>query len=368
MKRSISEAFRGSITENKDAEQFLKDNEKFFIKNEKAEASSLFNKLVSMSLSYAPVDTWWVDSAATTHPFPTVSWNRQRYFITFIDNYSRYGYLYLIHENSQVLDVFKSFKVEAELQLGKKIKAVKSNRGGEYYKDTTVQVFVPIIVQDTVIVQEQNENPTVDPVTVQENNENIVVAQDTATTQKIMRIFLNPNLYNKLNNLTKCHYSLRRSNREKKIIYGLKQASRQWYHKFIKSLPYGFEVNIIDEYVYRKFSGSKHIFLVLYVDDILLASNDKGLLHETKKFLSNKFEMKDFGDASFALGIEILRYCSQSILGLSQKNYIEKILSRYGMERCRPMDTLVTKEDKFSIKQCPKNDLERTAMHDKPYA
>ena len=41
-----------------------------------------------------------------------------------------------------------------------------------------------IIVQDTVIVQEQNENPTVDPFTVQENNENIVVAQDTATVQK----------------------------------------------------------------------------------------------------------------------------------------------------------------------------------------
>ena len=46
------------------------------------------------------------------------------------------------------------------------------------------QVFVPIIVQDTVIVQKHNENPVVNPATVQENNENIVVAQDTATVQK----------------------------------------------------------------------------------------------------------------------------------------------------------------------------------------
>ena len=38
------------------------------------------------------------------------------------------------------------------------------------------------------------------------------------------------------------------------------------------------------------------------------------------------------------------------------------------MERCRPMDTPVAKEDNFSLKQCPKNNLERTAMHDKPYA
>ena len=51
----------------------------------------------------------------------------------FIDDYSRYGYLYLIHEKSQALDVFKEFKAEVELQLGKSIKAVKSDRGGEYY-------------------------------------------------------------------------------------------------------------------------------------------------------------------------------------------------------------------------------------------
>jgi len=55
--------------------------------------------------------------------FPTASWNGQQYFITFIDDYFRYRYLYLIHGKSQSLDVFKSFKAEVELQLGKKIKA-----------------------------------------------------------------------------------------------------------------------------------------------------------------------------------------------------------------------------------------------------
>ncbi|RDY08849.1 hypothetical protein CR513_06880, partial [Mucuna pruriens] len=46
---------------------------------------------------------------------------------------NRYGYLYLIHEKSQSLNVFKSFKAKVELQLGKKIKAIKSYHGGEYY-------------------------------------------------------------------------------------------------------------------------------------------------------------------------------------------------------------------------------------------
>ena len=52
-----------------------------------------------------------------------------------------------------------------------------------------------------------------------------------------------------------------------------------------------------------QFSGRKFIILVLYVDDILLASSDVGLLHETKRFLSSKFDMKDLGNASFVLGI-----------------------------------------------------------------
>ncbi|RDX86466.1 hypothetical protein CR513_32196, partial [Mucuna pruriens] len=59
-------------------------------------------------------------------PFPTVSWNGQQYFITFINDYSKCGYLYLVHEKSQSLDIFKSFKA-------KKIKVVEFDCGGEYY-------------------------------------------------------------------------------------------------------------------------------------------------------------------------------------------------------------------------------------------
>ena len=66
-------------------------------------------------------------------PFPKASWNGQLYFITFIDDFSRYDYFYIIHETSQSLDVFKNYKVEVENQLNKRIKSVRSDRGGEYY-------------------------------------------------------------------------------------------------------------------------------------------------------------------------------------------------------------------------------------------
>ena len=45
----------------------------------------------------------------------------------------------------------------------------------------------------------------------------------------------------------------------------------------------------------------------MYVVDILLATNDLSLLHETKKFHSKNFEMKDMGEASYVIGIEIIR-------------------------------------------------------------
>jgi len=68
-------------------------------------------------------------------------------------------------------------------------------------------------------------------------------------------------------------------------------------------VSFGFETNAIEDCVYHKFSGNKHIFLILYVDDILLATNDKKILYETKRFLSKKFKMKDLGEAYFVLGI-----------------------------------------------------------------
>ena len=120
----------------------------------------------------------------------------------------------------------------------------------------------------------------------------------------------------------------------KKSIYGLKQASRQWYLKFDQTIRnFGFKENVENNYVYIKFKNGKFFFLVLYVDDILLASSDVSLLLETKKFLSLKFDMKDLGEASFVLGIEIYQDRRKWVLGLSQKAYIEKVLKKLSMHK-----------------------------------
>ena len=155
----------------------------------------------------------------------------------------------------------------------------------------------------------------------------------------------------------------------KKSIYGLKQASRQWYFKFNNTITsFGFKENIVDRCIYLKVSGSKFVILVLYVDDILLAANDLGMLHETKQFLSKNFEMKDLGEASYVIGIEIFCDRSQGLLGLSQKAYINKVLEKFKMERCSASVVPIQKGDKFSLEQCPRNELERTEMERIPYA
>ncbi|GKA09305.1 putative zinc finger, CCHC-type containing protein [Tanacetum coccineum] len=76
-------------------------------------------------------------------------------------------------------------------------------------------------------------------------------------------------------------------------------------------------------------SGSNFIILVIYVYDILLASNNIDLLHKSKRFLSRNFDMKDLGEASYATGIEIHRDRANGKLGLSQKAYIERVLDRF---------------------------------------
>jgi Reverse transcriptase (RNA-dependent DNA polymerase) len=71
--------------------------------------------------------------------------------------------------------------------------------------------------------------------------------------------------------------------RLKRSIYGLKQVSRQWYLKFDQVITeFEFKKNTIDQCIYLKVSGSKFIIIVLYVDDILLASSDVDMLFETK--------------------------------------------------------------------------------------
>jgi hypothetical protein len=155
----------------------------------------------------------------------------------------------------------------------------------------------------------------------------------------------------------------------RKSIYGLKQASRQWYLKFDETIrSFGFKEDEEDNCIYAKFRSGKFIFLILYVDDILLASSNASLLLETKRFLSSNFDMKGLGEASFILGIEIHRDRRKRVLGLSQKAYLEKVLKKFSMHACNPTPAPIVKSDKYGSFQSLRNQYEIDQMKSVLYA
>ncbi|KAL0362100.1 UNVERIFIED_CONTAM: Retrovirus-related Pol polyprotein from transposon TNT 1-94 [Sesamum calycinum] len=138
--------------------------------------------------------------------------------------------------------------------------------------------------------------------------------------------------------------------------------------------PEGFTVvgekqkNDFDPCVYKKVGGSSIVFLVLYVDDILLIGNDIKILGDTKAWLSTQFSMKDLGEASYILGIKIFRDRSKRILGMTQNSYVEKVLKRFKMEHSKRGFLPMRHGVKLSKKQSPKTDEELKRMLDIPYA
>ena len=86
----------------------------------------------------------------------------------------------------------------------------------------------------------------------------------------------------------------------------MKQASRSWNLRFDEVIKeFGFIKNEDEPCVYKKVSGSATIFLVLYVDDIFIIGNDIPTLQSVKTWLEKCFTMKDLGEASCILGIQI---------------------------------------------------------------
>ena len=100
--------------------------------------------------------------------------------------------------------------------------------------------------------------------------------------------------------------------------------------------------------MYKRANGSKVVFLVLYVDDILIIGNDVPSLLLTKAWLGECFEMKDLGEASYILGIKIYRDRAKRVLGLTQSTYIDKVLRRFSMHNSKKGYLFI----RYGIKLC----------------
>ena len=104
-----------------------------------------------------------------------------------------------------------------------------------------------------------------------------------------------------------------------KSLYGLKQSPRQWYKRFdsyVRSI--GLFRCEFDPCVYvQSLEDGSRVFLLLYVDDMLIACKSRKVVQDLKASLSREFEMKDLGPARKILGMEIFRDRARRVLHLS---------------------------------------------------
>ncbi|KAG8485343.1 hypothetical protein CXB51_021504 [Gossypium anomalum] len=156
----------------------------------------------------------------------------------------------------------------------------------------------------------------------------------------------------------------------KKSLYGLKQSPRQWYKRFDSFMTsHDFKRSSFDSCVYfKKNNDGSFVYLLLYVDDMLIAAKDKGEIRKVKAQLSEEFEMKDLGPAKKILGMEILRDRKTSKLYLSQKGYIEKLLCKFNMRSAKPVSTPLAAHFRLSSALSPQSDDEIEYMSHVPYS
>lgn len=138
-----------------------------------------------------------------------------------------------------------------------------------------------------------------------------------------------------------------------KSLYGLKQAPRQWNIKFDEFLlKFNLTRSSNDKCLY--YNKNRSLILVIYVDDGLAASCNKSLLTALMDHLKSAFEVKTMPCESY-LGFKITR--ENEDLVINQRHYVAKILSRFGMNDCKPCSTPeeVGPQQSVDMKQLPPN-------------
>jgi hypothetical protein len=123
-------------------------------------------------------------------------------------------------------------------------------------------------------------------------------------------------------------------------LYGLKQAPRAWYSRFatyLTTLEFIEAKSDTSLFIFRR--GSDMVYLLLYVDDIILTTSSMVLLRRTISALQQEFTIKDLGPLHHFLGITVER--RPDGLFFHQRTYTIDILKRAVMADCKPCTTLI---------------------------
>ncbi|KAK1644819.1 hypothetical protein QYE76_062624 [Lolium multiflorum] len=117
-----------------------------------------------------------------------------------------------------------------------------------------------------------------------------------------------------------------------KALYGLKQAPRAWYSRLSSKLcALGFTPSKADTSLFLFQKSSITIFVLVYVDDIIVTSSSSNAISALLRDLNVNFAIKDLGDLHFFLGIEVKRV--NNVLLLTEEKYALELLAKVGMSQ-----------------------------------
>ncbi|RDX86519.1 hypothetical protein CR513_32141, partial [Mucuna pruriens] len=137
----------------------------------------------------------------------------------------------------------------------------------------------------------------------------------------------------------------------RRSLYGLKQSPRAWFGKFSQVVQnFGMTRSEADHSIfYCHSSSAKCVYLVVYVDDIVITGNDDIKIFQLKQYLFSHFQTKDLGHLKYFLGIEVAQ--SKEGIVISQRKYALDILQETSMSNCRPVDSPMDPNMKLMVKQ-----------------
>lgn len=124
-----------------------------------------------------------------------------------------------------------------------------------------------------------------------------------------------------------------------RTLYGLRQSPRRWNETFHTAIQKaGLKRSSVDPCLYVHQDPAVRLFLILYVDDILLFAKEKEDMSKVKETLQEHFETRDLGPSSGFVGMEIRRDESGGIL-LTQEHYVRELTERFGLGKSKAMNT-----------------------------
>jgi hypothetical protein len=152
----------------------------------------------------------------------------------------------------------------------------------------------------------------------------------------------------------------------KKCLYGFKQSPLEWNENLNCTLEeIGLKRCLNEPCLYIRNDEKGYVIVGVYVDDIVIAYGKDEAYVEISKYLESKYKMKDLGDLKWCLGIEVSRH--KDTIVMSQRLYIKRLLEKFRLENCKPIDTPRQRGTVLSENMCPKTANERFEMAKVPY-